>query len=391
MKGHDLKPHIGIFGRRNVGKSLFINALTGSDVAIVSEMAGTTTDPVRKSMEIFGIGPVILIDTAGIDDVGMLGEKRLAKTLEVIKQIDCAILLIANNVFGKFEEGLMERFNEWSLPCLIIHNKSDEEPLKLPMKWIEFSALTKNNLDGVLDALNKTIPDTAYHQPSLLKGIIQRGDIVMLVTPIDSEAPDGRMILPEVMAIRDVLDQDAVNIVVKETDAAAFLKRTGIKPALVLTDSQVFGLVSKIVPPEIPLSSFSIAFARMRGPFEDYIRGTQHIPELKDGDKVLILESCTHQVSCEDIGRNKLPKWLSAYTQKNLVFEVVAGLTDTNYPIREYALIIQCGGCMITRRQVLGRLSEAIKAGVPVSNYGMAIAYLNGIFDRVIAPFMPKV
>ena len=388
MKGHDLKPHIGIFGRRNVGKSLFINALTGSDVAIVSEMAGTTTDPVRKSMEIFGIGPVILIDTAGIDDVGTLGEKRLAKTLEVIKQIDCAILLVANNVFGEFEEGLMERFNEWSLPCLIIHNKSDEEPLKLPMKWIEFSALTKNNLEGVLDALKKTIPDTAYHQPSLLKGIIQRGDIVMLITPIDSEAPDGRMILPEVMAIRDVLDQDAVNIVVKETEAAAFLKQTGIKPALVLTDSQVFGLVSKIIPPEIPLSSFSITFSRMRGPFEDYIRGTQHIAELKDGDKVLMLESCTHQVSCEDIGRNKLPKWLTEYTHKNLEFEIVAGLTEMKCPISEYALIIQCGGCMITRRQVLGRLSEALKAGVPVSNYGMAIAYLNGIFDRAIAPFI---
>src|SRR5665647_444497 len=192
MKGQDLKPHIGIFGRRNVGKSQFINALTGSDVAIVSEMAGTTTDPVRKSMEIFGIGPVILIDTAGIDDVGMLGEKRLAKTLEIVKQIDCAILLIANNVFGEFEEGLMERFNEWNLPCLIIHNKSDEEPLKLPMKWLEFSALTKNNLDGVLDALKKTIPDTAYQQPSLLKGVIQRGDIVMPVSYTHLTLPTNR-------------------------------------------------------------------------------------------------------------------------------------------------------------------------------------------------------
>ena len=210
----------------------------------------------------------------------------------------------------------------------------------------------------------------------------------MLITPIDSEAPDGRMILPEVMAIRDVLDQDAVNIVVKETEAAAFLKQTGIKPALVLTDSQVFGLVSKIIPPEILLSSFSITFSRMRGPFEDYIRGTQHIAELKDGDKVLMLESCTHQVSCEDIGRNKLPKWLTEYTHKSLEFEIVAGLTEMKCPISEYALIIQCGGCMITRRQVLGRLSEALKAGVPVSNYGMAIAYLNGIFDRAIAPFI---
>jgi len=389
MKGQDLKPHIGIFGRRNVGKSLFINALTGSDVAIVSEMAGTTTDPVRKSMEIFGIGPVVLIDTAGIDDVGMLGEKRTAKTLEVIKQIDCAILLISNNIFGEFEEALMKRFNEWNLPSLIVYNKSDEEPLKLPMNAVEFSALTRKNLDGVLDALKKTIPATAYHQPSLLKGIIRRGDVVMLITPIDSEAPDGRMILPQVMAIRDVLDQDAVNIVIKETEAAEFLHSTGIKPALVLTDSQAFGFVSKIIPLEVPLSSFSVAFARMRGPFDDYLRGTQHIAELKDGDKVLMLESCTHQVSCEDIGRHKLPKWLTAFTQKKLEFEIAAGLTEMKYPIREYALVIQCGGCMITRRQVLGRLSDALKAGVPVSNYGMTIAYLNGIFDRAVSPFLP--
>jgi [FeFe] hydrogenase H-cluster maturation GTPase HydF len=389
MKGQDLKPHIGIFGRRNVGKSLFINALTGSDIAIVSELAGTTTDPVRKSMEIFGIGPVVLIDTAGIDDVGMLGEKRTAKTLEVIKQIDCAILLISNNIFGEFEENLMVRFKEWSLPCLIVHNKSDEEPLKIPMNAVEFSALTCENLENVLDALKKLIPDTAYHQPSLLKGIIKKGDIVMLITPIDSEAPDGRMILPQVMAIRDVLDQDAVNIVVKETEAAEFLHSTGIKPALVLTDSQAFGYVSAIIPMDVPLSSFSIAFARMRGPFEAYVRGTHHIAELKDGDRVLMLESCTHQVSCEDIGRHKLPRWLSAYTKKQLEFEVVAGLTETKLPIVEYAMILQCGGCMITRRQVLGRLSEALKAGVPVSNYGMTIAYLNGIFDRVVSPFIP--
>lgn len=394
MKGRDLKPHIGIFGRRNVGKSLFINALTGSEVAIVSETAGTTTDPVRKSMEIFGIGPVVLIDTAGIDDVGTLGEKRTAKTLEVINQIDCAILLISNNDVGAYEAALLKRFVERSIPYLIVHNKSDEVPLKKhrksPMEWIEFSALTKKNLDGVLEALIKTIPDTAYHQPSLLQGIIHRGDVVMHITPIDSEAPDGRMILPQVMAIRDVLDQDAVNIVVKETEAADFLQKTGIKPALVLTDSQAFSLVSSMIPAEIPLSSFSVAFARMRGPFEEYIRGTKHISNLKDGDKVLMLESCTHQISCEDIGRHKIPRWLSAFTKKELEFEVVAGLSEMNHPIKEYALIIQCGGCMITRRQVIGRLAEALKADVPVSNYGMTIAYLNGIFDRVVAPFISK-
>ena len=388
MKGQDLKPHIGIFGRRNVGKSLFINAITGSEVAIVSDMPGTTTDPVRKSMEIFGIGPVVLIDTAGLDDVGLLGDKRIAKSLEVIKQIDCAILLIADNIFGEFEEMILERFKKWNLPFLIIHNKSDQERLKLSMEAVEFSALTGKNLESVMAALRETIPETAYHQPSLLKGIVKKGDIVMLITPIDSEAPDGRMILPQVIAIRDVLDQDAINVVVKETEAAEFLHSTGIKPALVLTDSQVFGFVSKIIPLEIPLSSFSVAFARMRGPFEAYIRGTQQISQLRDGDKVLMLESCTHQVSCEDIGRFKLPKWLSAHTGKVLEFEIVSGLTETKFPITDYALVIQCGGCMITRKQVHGRLSEAIKAGVPISNYGMAIAYLNGIFDRAISPFI---
>lgn len=387
MKGQDLKPHIGIFGRRNVGKSLFINALTGSDAAIVSETPGTTTDPVRKAMELFGIGPVVLIDTAGIDDVGLLGGKRTAKTLEVIKQIDCAILLISNNSVGSFEENLLERFRAFDLPHLIVHNKSDEEPLKVPMNAVEFSALTKENLEGVIEALKGCIPDTAYHQPSLLKGIVHRGDIVMLITPIDSEAPDGRMILPQVMAIRDVLDQDAVNVVVKETEAAEFLHSTGIKPVLVLTDSQAFGYVSTIIPDEIPLSSFSVAFARMRGPFETYLNGTRHLSELKDGDKVLLLESCTHQVSCEDIGRHKLPKWIRSFTQKSLEFEVVAGLTESKLPLAEYAMVIQCGGCMITRKQVHGRLAEAMKAGVPISNYGMAIAYLNGVFDRAVAPF----
>ncbi|HET9570594.1 MAG TPA: [FeFe] hydrogenase H-cluster maturation GTPase HydF [Bacteroidales bacterium] len=387
MKGQDLKPHIGIFGRRNVGKSQFINSLTGSEVSIVSKIAGTTTDPVRKAMELQGIGPVILIDTAGIDDVGGLGEMRMIKTLEIIKQIDCAILLVSNNVYGNFEETLLIRFKENDLPYLIVHNKSDEEPLKLPMKWVEFSALTRKNLEGVLVALKNIIPDTAYQQPSLLKGIINRGEVVMLITPIDSEAPEGRMILPQVMAIRDVLDQDAVNIVVKESEAAEFLEKTGLKPALVLTDSQVFNFVSKIIPAEIPLSSFSIAFAHMRGPFEAYVQGTKHINELKDGDRVLMLESCTHQVSCEDIGRHKLPRWLAAFTHKSLEFEIVAGLTETKHPIGSYAMIIQCGGCMITRRQVLGRLSEAIKAGIPISNYGMTIAFLNGIFERAVAPF----
>jgi len=397
-KGRDNKPHIGIFGRRNFGKSSFINALTKLDIAIVSEIAGTTTDPVKKSMEIFGIGPAIIIDTAGIDDSGDLGEKRIAKTLDVIKQIDCAILLIANNIFGEYEEMLIKKFNKLNIAYLIVHNKTDIEPLlnstikKINQYTnatvIEFSARTRLNIDGIIEALKNTIPETAYQNPSLLKGIIERGDIVMLITPVDSEAPDGRMILPQVMAIRDVLDNDAINVVVKETEAELFLKKTGIKPKLVITDSQAFGFVNKIIPPDIPLTGFSVAYANMRGPFDEYVKGTKKIAELKDGDKILILESCTHQVSCEDIGRFKIPRWLKEFTKKELEFDTVAGLNEIKNPITDYALVIQCGGCMITRKQIFSRLSDAIEAGIPVTNYGLTIAFINGIFDRAVAPFI---
>ena len=398
MKGKDLKPHIGIFGRRNFGKSSLINALTGSDVAIVSEIAGTTTDPVKKSMEIFGIGPAIIIDTAGIDDKGDLGEKRIAKTLDVIKQIDCAMLIIANNTFGEFEEMLIQKFDKHKVAYLIVNNKTDVEPLlnetirKIQQlttaSIVEFSAVTNFNTEGIIEALKSTIPETTYQNPSLLRGIINRGDIVMLITPVDSEAPDGRMILPQVMAIRDVLDNDAINIVVKETEAELFLQKTGIKPKLVITDSQAFGFVNKIIPADIPLTGFSVAYAHMRGPFDEYVKGAKKIAELKDDDKILILESCTHQVSCEDIGRFKIPRWLKEFTKKQLEFDIVAGLSEIKNPITDYALVIQCGGCMITRKQVFSRLSDAIEAGVPVTNYGLAIAYMNGIFDRAIAPFI---
>jgi [FeFe] hydrogenase H-cluster maturation GTPase HydF len=398
MKGKDFKPHIGIFGRRNFGKSSLINALTGQEVAIVSEIAGTTTDPVKKSMEIFGIGPAIIIDTAGIDDHGELGKKRIAKTLDIIKHIDCAVLVIAENTFGEFEEMLLEKFDKYKIPYLIVNNKTDIESLQnetirkiqqlTTALIIEFSAITNFNRDGIIEALKSTIPETAYQAPSLLEGIISRGDIVMLITPIDSECPDGRMILPQVMAIRDVLDNDAINVVVKETEAELFLQKTGIKPKLVITDSQVFGFVNKIIPADIPLTGFSVAYAHMRGPFDEYVKGTKKISQLKNGDNILILESCTHQVSCEDIGRFKIPRWLKQFTGKELEFNIVAGLAEIQKPITDYALIIQCGGCMITRKQVFSRLIDAIDADIPVTNYGLAIAYMNGIFDRAIAPFM---
>ncbi len=394
----DLKPHIGIFGRRNVGKSSFINALTGLDVAIVSEVPGTTTDPVKKSMEILGVGPAIIIDTAGIDDSGELGEKRIAKTLDVIKQIDCAILLITDNTFGEFEETLIRKFYKADVDCLIVYNKVDMEPLlnstikeiqqytNAPI--VEFSTKTNFNINCVIETLTSIIPETAYQKPSLLKGLINRGDIVLLITSNDSEAPEGRLILPQVMAIRDILDNGAINIVVNETELELFLHNTGIKPKLIITDSQVFKTVNKIVPPDIPLTGFSVAYAHMRGPFDDYVKGVGKISDLKDGDRILILESCTHQVSCDDIGRFKIPKWLREYTKKQLNFDVVAGLDEIKNPITDYALVIQCGSCMITRKQVFSRLAEAIEAGVPVTNYGLTIAWINGIFERAIAPFM---
>lgn len=397
MKGRDLKPHIGIFGRRNVGKSSLINAITRLEVAIVSEIAGTTTDPVKKSMEIFGIGPAILVDTAGIDDAGELGEKRIAKTLEVIRQIDCAVLVIADNTFGEFEELLIQHFNRYHLSYIILHNKADVDPLRnetirmiqqtTNAPIVEFSAKTGQSFELIIETLKNAIPETAYQHPSLLKGIIQRGDIVMLITPVDSEAPDGRMILPQVMAIRDVLDNDAINVVVKETEVELFLRNTGVKPKLVITDSQAFGFVNSIIPADVPLTGFSVAYAHMRGPFAEYLKGTKRIADLKDGDRILILESCTHQVSCEDIGRYKIPRWLRAFTQKQLEFDIVAGLNEINNPVTDYALVIQCGGCMVTRKQVFSRLAGAMEAGVPVSNYGLTIAYINGIFDRAVAPF----
>jgi len=395
-KGNDLKPHIGIFGRRNTGKSSFVNVLIGHEVSIVSPQAGTTTDPVKKSVEIFGIGPVVVIDTAGIDDIGELGKKRIIKTRQIIKRIDCAVLIIADNKFSSFEEDLISEFHSYDVPYLIVHNKVDILALdrnllkkireKTNKDVLEFSNLDKRNYQLLLENIKETIPTTAYVKPSLFEGLIKPKDLVLLVTPIDSEAPEGRMILPQVMAWRDVLDKDAICMSVKETELIDFLK-LGIRPNLVVTDSQAFGYVMKRIPADIPLTGFSIVFARLRGNFEKYVEGTLQIANLKDKDRILILESCTHHISCDDIGRFKIPNWLQKYTKSKLEFDVVAGLSEIERPITDYALILQCGGCVVTHKQLKSRLKPAIAAGVPVTNYGMAIAYVNGIFERAIAPF----
>lgn len=391
----DLKPHIGIFGRRNNGKSSIINKLTGQDIAIVSDFAGTTTDPVKKSMEIFGIGPAVIIDTAGIDDYGELGTKRVEKTYQTIKNIDCAILVITNNEFDTPEIELINRFTENDIPFLVIHNKSDIIPINTTLKSrIEHdyntNVLDFNTINGdtstLTELLKKTIPETSYHKPSLLGDIIKPKDVVVLVTPIDAEAPDGRMILPQVMAIRDVLDNDCICVVVKETNLQDYFEKITCKPALVVTDSQVFAMVNKIVPPEIPLTSFSIVLARLRGDFDNYAKGTSFLSQLKDDDKILMLESCTHQVNCEDIGRYKIPNLIRKFTKKNISFDYVSGLAPIEN-IEQYAMVIQCGGCMVTRKQLINRTNMAVNKNIPISNYGMTLAYLNGIFDRAMEPF----
>lgn len=399
QKGKDIKPHIGIFGRRNNGKSSIINLITNQNIAIVSDQPGTTTDPVKKSIEIFGIGPAILIDTAGIDDYGELGKKRIEKTIETIKTIDCAILVITNNLFDKPETDLIKLFDEFAVPFVIIHNKSDIQSItnellqeiknNFQVEVVDFSTTTRDKLPALIEALKRTIPETSYQKPSLFGGIVEPDGIILLVTPIDSEAPDGRMILPQVMAIRDVLDNDNICIVLKETNLKQYFEQKMPRPQLVVTDSQVFGYVNQIVPREIPLTSFSIILARLRGDFDNYIKGTPTLSKLENGDKILILESCTHQVSCEDIGRVKIPNWIQKFSGKQIDFEFVSGLSNINN-IHQYKMVIQCGGCVATRKQLLNRLKPAVDQKIAVSNYGMTIAYINGIFDRVIEPFVTK-
>ncbi len=395
--GRERKPHIGIYGRRNNGKSTLINILTGQDTAIISDIPGTTTDPVKKSYEITGFGSVVLIDTAGIDDIGDLGTKRIDKTIQSIKHIDLALLVIANNIFSNEEVNLILKFEDHDTPYIIVHNKEDLVSLKSEVEnrilaqTNAFSVVPFDHESGDIDKLIKTIkqaiPESAYSIPSLLGDIVSYGDIVLLITPIDIEAPEGRMILPQVQAIRDILDNDAVCIVLKEREVDTFLRKTGIKPALAITDSQIFLKADASIPKDVPLTSFSILLAHFKGDFESYLKGTPKIDELKNGDRILLLESCTHHVSCDDIGRTKIPRWLSNYTGKKLQFDVVAGLDKIEREITEYSLIIQCGGCMITHKQLVNRLKHAKEKEVPVTNYGMTIAYIHGIYNRAIAPF----
>lgn len=398
-KARENKPHIGVFGRCNVGKSTLINSLVGQEISIVSSLAGTTTDAVKKTMEIKGVGAVVLIDTAGIDDVTELGKQRVKKAYEVFSQIDLAIMAF-NNDFGKEEAKLIKTSEKLKVPYILVFTKSDLNPLRKDLKVtiekkynqriVEFSQDSKKYVEALTKQITNTLPPSSYQRKGILTGLIKKNSVVLLVTPIDAAAPEGRLILPQVQLIRDVLDHDAITIVVKETELEYTLKNIYPNLDLVVTDSQVFDYVNNIVDEKIPLTSFSIVLARLKGAFEEYVKGTPQLDKLKNGDRILMLESCAHQPTCEDIGRVKLPKMIRNYSKKDLEFDVVAGLTPFPRPVTDYAMVIQCGGCVATEKQLQSRLLPVIEAKVPVSNYGISIAYMNGIFRRATKMFVKK-
>ena len=373
MKGNELKPRIGFFGRRNVGKSSLVNHLAGQQVAIVSDTAGTTTDPVRKSMEIGGIGPVVLVDTAGIDDEGELGALRVEKSMAALAEVDVALLLYTEGNYGEPEERVEAYCRQHGKPLIKILSKS--------------GPVDKERL---VERIREVLPQEAWRSSSLLGDVVKGGDTVVLVTPIDSSAPEGRMILPQVQVLRDLMNLHACAFFCQPAELESTLAMLRESPRLVVTDSQAFSMVATVVPEEVSLTSFSVVLARQKGLFDDYLQGTTTIGHLKDGDRVLLLESCTHNVTCEDIGRVKLPAALRKATGKAIECDILGGgdaLGTLPFPITSYALVIQCGGCVITQQQVKARLLPALEAAVPVSNYGLALAWCNGIFDRATKIF----
>lgn len=383
--------HIGIFGRMNVGKSSLINAISGQESALVSAVAGTTTDPVRKNIELLGIGPVTLIDTAGWDDMSELGAQRVAKTREVMNQVDLAILVYAEE-FGIPEKELTDIFRSQKIPFFIVHNKADLLPV-VPGKLAGADVVSfkyGSDTAALLTAILNHLPEGAGSHDDIFGGFIQAGDEVVLVTPIDASAPEGRLILPQVQTLRGLLDLHATGVVLQPQELANWLRTH--TPKLVVTDSQAFKEVNAVVPQQIPLTSFSILFSRLKGDSDLFLQSTPKIDALQDGDTVLMLESCTHTVNiCDDIGRVKIPRWLLQKTGKDLRFETLSNLDALPADLSKYKLAIQCGGCMVTRVQVLSRISRLARAGVPVSNYGMTIAYCNGIFERVTEIFRQRI
>ena len=381
------RTHIGFFGRRNAGKSSVVNAVTGQDLAVVSDVKGTTTDPVSKAMELLPLGPVMIIDTPGFDDEGMLGELRVKKTRQVLNKTDIAVLVVdASEGQHDCDRQLIRLFREKEIPYIIVYNKSDllEAVPAETADAIYVSALQNQGIFALKERMAK-LKQTGTDR-RIIADKLQPGDFVVLVVPIDKAAPKGRLILPQQQTIRDILDAGAVSIVVKETELAGTLEKLGTKPAMVITDSQVFASVSKIVPKDIPLTSFSILMARYKGLLEEAVKGAAAVERLQDGDTVLIAEGCTHHRQCDDIGTVKIPNWLRRYTGKDITIRTCSG---TEFPddLSGYALVIHCGGCMLNEREVRYRTKCAADQQVPITNYGTLIAYLNGILKSSLSLF----
>ena len=380
--------HIGFFGLRNAGKSSVVNAVTGQKLSLVSDVKGTTTDPVQKAMELLPLGPVVIIDTPGIDDTGTLGEMRAERARQTLTHTDIAILVTdANNPLTDTEKELAGVFNEKNIPYITVYNKSDllENVPKPGKNEIYVSAKNNTNIYELKELIG-SLSGKSKEQKPLLGDLINKNDIAVLVTPIDSAAPKGRMILPQQNAIRDVLDNSCINIVVKESELEYALSIMNKKPKIVVTDSQAFEKVSKIVPEDIPLTSFSIVFARYKGILKEAVKGASMLNKLNDGDKILISEGCTHHRQCEDIGTVKLPKWITAFSGKKLEFEFTSG-REFPEDVSSYALVIHCGGCMLNEREMISRMQTCVNEDTPITNYGTAIAFMNNILKRTLAPF----
>ncbi len=387
--------HIGLFGRRNVGKSSVLNAMTRQSVSIVSHVAGTTTDPVEKPMELLPIGPVLFIDTAGIDDTGALGELRVAKTRLIFDRTDVGVIVVDAGQWGEFEQKILHELEKRKIPAIVIFNKSDiaEPDQALVKRLTDEKVLPVHTVategKGILDlreALIKATPDEFINTPSIVGDLVPKGELIVLVVPIDLEAPKGRIILPQVQTIRDILDAEQYCIVVKDNRLSEALDRLNRPPSLVVTDSQAFDKVAAATPEDVPLTSFSILFARFKGDLDEFVRGTLAIEDLKPGDHILVAESCSHHPIEDDIGRVKIPKWLKQYVGGDLRFSHVQGHDFPDDP-SDYRMVIHCGGCMWNRREMLSRIMRCQNAGVPISNYGLTIAYSLGSFERILKPF----
>jgi len=388
--------HIALFGMRNAGKSSLINAITNQEIAIVSDMKGTTTDPVYKAMEILPIGPCVIIDTAGLDDVGELGELRKKKTLEVLNKTNIALVVVDSSIgLTDYDKFIIEQVKNKKIPVIAVLNKTDlalvNEELankikqQLDVPCVSVSAVTKQGIKELKDKIISMIPEEE-EKFKIIGDLISPGDFVVLVTPIDKAAPKGRLILPQQQTIRDILESDAIAIVTKEHELRETLEKLGTKPRIVITDSQVFLKVAADTPKDIPMTSFSILFARYKGDLVELIRGVKQVEKLKDGDKVLVSEGCTHHKQADDIGRVKIPRWLRQITGKQIEFEYTSGVTFTE-DVKRYALIIHCGACMLNRAAMLNRIESAKEFNVPMVNYGILIAYVQGILDRALEPF----